>query len=133
MASICATSNAVKLDVCVLGWLQGLEKPQVPLHLQVSSVSPKALQLVEAAGGSVERVYYTPLGLKALLKVTAQPVRLSFMWHGTPVCVCISGTPVVTVSPTTGVRHKSHGSCAQTCGTALQWRSVRPRTRWQSC
>lgn len=41
----------------------------MPLHIQVSSCSPKALQLVEAAGGSVERVYYTRLGLKALLKV----------------------------------------------------------------
>lgn len=41
----------------------------MPLHLQVSSVNPKALRLVEAAGGSVERVYYTRLGLKALLKV----------------------------------------------------------------
>lgn len=48
--------------------VQGTEKPRVPLHLQVSSVSPTALKLVEAARGSVERVYYTPLGLKALLK-----------------------------------------------------------------
>jgi large subunit ribosomal protein L15 len=47
---------------------QGTEKLHKPLHLQVSSVSPKALQLVEGAGGSVERVYYTRLGLKALLK-----------------------------------------------------------------
>lgn len=72
----------------MLGWLQGLEKPHVPLHLQVSSVSPKALQLVEAAGGSVERVYYTPLGLKALLKVTAQADRAALVWHSIPVCVC---------------------------------------------
>lgn len=49
--------------------LQGTEKPAVPLHLQVSSVSPQALRAVQAAGGSVERVYYTRLGLKALLKV----------------------------------------------------------------
>jgi hypothetical protein len=41
----------------------------VPLHLQVSSVSPAAQKLVEAAGGSVTRVYYTRLGLRALLKV----------------------------------------------------------------
>lgn len=54
--------------VCVL---QGNEQVQQPLHFQVSSCSPKALQVVEAAGGSIERVYYTPLGLKALLKVRA--------------------------------------------------------------
>lgn len=42
----------------------------MPLHLQVSSVSPTALKLVEAARGSVERVYYTRLGLRALLKVS---------------------------------------------------------------
>jgi hypothetical protein len=41
----------------------------VPLHLQVSSVSPAAKALVEAAGGSVAKVYYTRLGLRALLKV----------------------------------------------------------------
>lgn len=46
----------------------GEEKVNRPLHLQVSSVSPQALQLVQAAGGTVERVYYTRLGLKALLK-----------------------------------------------------------------
>lgn len=68
-----------RLTCRVLCCLQGLEKLKVPLHLQVSSVSPKALQLVEAAGGSVERVYYTRLGLKALLKVTAQAVRLALM------------------------------------------------------
>lgn len=50
--------------------LQGEEKVNRPLHLQVSSVSPEALKLVEAAGGTVERVYYTRLGLKALLKVS---------------------------------------------------------------
>jgi hypothetical protein len=49
--------------------LQGNERVNVPLHLQVSSVSPAAQKLVEAAGGSVTRVYYTRLGLRALLKV----------------------------------------------------------------
>jgi hypothetical protein len=48
---------------------QGCERVDVPLHLEVSSVSPTAQQLVEAAGGSVKRVYYTRLGLRALLKV----------------------------------------------------------------
>jgi hypothetical protein len=70
----------------VLVCLQGLEKLKVPLHLQVSSVSPKALKLVEAAGGSVERVYYTHLGLKALLKVTASCCLklLTLLWCDTP-------------------------------------------------
>lgn len=51
-------------------FLQGDEQLQVPLHLQVSSVSPAAQAAVEAAGGSITRVYYTKLGLRALLKVT---------------------------------------------------------------
>lgn len=53
---------------------QGAERVRMPLHLQVSSVSPEALRLVEAAGGSVTRVYYTRLGLRALLKVWARGV-----------------------------------------------------------
>jgi hypothetical protein len=48
---------------------QGKERVRLPLHLQVSSVSPEALRAVERAGGSVTRVYYTQLGLRALLKV----------------------------------------------------------------
>ncbi|KAF6257458.1 hypothetical protein COO60DRAFT_1701840, partial [Scenedesmus sp. NREL 46B-D3] len=46
----------------------GGECVDVPLHLQVSSASTAAQKLVEAAGGSVTRVYYTRLGLHALLK-----------------------------------------------------------------
>eukprot|EP00878_Enallax_costatus_P005759 GHUV01006037.1.p1 GENE.GHUV01006037.1~~GHUV01006037.1.p1 ORF type:complete len:298 (+),score=59.21 GHUV01006037.1:210-1103(+) len=46
----------------------GQEQIQTPLHIQVSSISPKAQAAVEAAGGSVTRVYYTKLGLRALLK-----------------------------------------------------------------
>ncbi|WIA30586.1 hypothetical protein OEZ86_000668 [Tetradesmus obliquus] len=46
----------------------GTERVEVPLHLQVSSASPTAQKLVQAAGGSVTRVYYTRLGLRALLK-----------------------------------------------------------------
>eukprot|EP00882_Tetradesmus_deserticola_P026490 GHRQ01029234.1.p1 GENE.GHRQ01029234.1~~GHRQ01029234.1.p1 ORF type:complete len:342 (+),score=107.46 GHRQ01029234.1:99-1028(+) len=47
----------------------GNERVDVPLHLQVSSASTAAQELLEAAGGSVTRVYYTRLGLTALLKV----------------------------------------------------------------
>eukprot|EP00879_Flechtneria_rotunda_P014759 GHRR01015423.1.p1 GENE.GHRR01015423.1~~GHRR01015423.1.p1 ORF type:complete len:290 (+),score=78.45 GHRR01015423.1:373-1242(+) len=46
----------------------GYERIGTPLHLEVSSASPEAKALVEAAGGSVTRVYYTRLGLQALLK-----------------------------------------------------------------
>eukprot|EP00882_Tetradesmus_deserticola_P028118 GHRQ01031303.1.p2 GENE.GHRQ01031303.1~~GHRQ01031303.1.p2 ORF type:complete len:134 (+),score=58.34 GHRQ01031303.1:722-1123(+) len=46
----------------------GNERVDVPLHLQVSSASTAAQELLEAAGGSVTRVYYTRLGLTALLK-----------------------------------------------------------------
>ena len=36
--------------------------------LQVSRVTVRAKEVVEAAGGSVRRVYYNKLGLRALLK-----------------------------------------------------------------
>lgn len=69
----CCTAHSPKpcplLHTLPLRPAQGHERVCVPLHLQVSSVSPTALRLIEAAGGSVTRVYYTPLGLRALLKV----------------------------------------------------------------
>lgn len=46
----------------------GAEKFSLPLHFEVSRVSKKAKAAVEAAGGSVTRVHYTRLGLKALTK-----------------------------------------------------------------
>lgn len=43
----------------------------MPLHLQVSAVTPEAKHAVEQAGGTVVTTYYNQLGLRALLKVFA--------------------------------------------------------------
>ena len=48
--------------------IQGEENLHSALHLQVSQVSTKAKEVIEAKGGSVTTVYYNPLGLKALLQ-----------------------------------------------------------------
>ena len=48
--------------------MQGADKLHSPMHLQVSQVSAKAKQAVEAMGGSVTTVYYNPLGMRALLR-----------------------------------------------------------------
>ncbi|GBF89474.1 50S ribosomal protein L15 [Raphidocelis subcapitata] len=50
---------------------RGADRVDQPLHLQVSAVSASARAAVEAAGGSVTRVYYNGLGLRALLKPEA--------------------------------------------------------------
>ncbi|KAL3537692.1 hypothetical protein ACH5RR_001058 [Cinchona calisaya] len=47
---------------------RGAEHIEWPIHLEVSRVTVRAKQVVEAAGGSVRRVYYNKLGLRALLK-----------------------------------------------------------------
>ncbi|RAL37594.1 unnamed protein product [Cuscuta campestris] len=47
---------------------RGAEHIQWPIHLEVSRVTVRAKAAVEAAGGSVRRVYYNKLGLRALLK-----------------------------------------------------------------
>eukprot|EP00850_Spirogloea_muscicola_P013676 SM000094S24693 [mRNA] locus=s94:236541:238648:+ [translate_table: standard] len=47
---------------------RGAEKLKVPLHLEVSRVSQVARAAVEDAGGSVVRVHYNQLGLRALLR-----------------------------------------------------------------
>ncbi|MCO5570322.1 hypothetical protein L7F22_024041 [Adiantum nelumboides] len=56
----------IKDGVKLLG--AGADKFALPLHFEVSRVSKKAKAAVEAAGGSVTRVHYTKLGLKALTK-----------------------------------------------------------------
>eukprot|EP00882_Tetradesmus_deserticola_P026706 GHRQ01029486.1.p1 GENE.GHRQ01029486.1~~GHRQ01029486.1.p1 ORF type:complete len:159 (+),score=50.80 GHRQ01029486.1:680-1156(+) len=67
--SAAAAAAAAELHPCVyIAAPQGDERVDVPLHLQVSSASTAAQELLEAAGGSVTRVYYTRLGLTALLK-----------------------------------------------------------------
>ncbi|XP_078436149.1 ribosomal protein L18e/L15 superfamily protein [Wolffia australiana] len=47
---------------------RGAEHIQWPIHLEVSRVTVGAKAAVEAAGGSVRKVYYNKLGLRALLK-----------------------------------------------------------------
>ncbi|KAF6146427.1 hypothetical protein GIB67_037727 [Kingdonia uniflora] len=47
---------------------RGAKHIQWPIHLEVSRVTVRAKQAVEAAGGSVRKVFYNKLGFKALLK-----------------------------------------------------------------
>ncbi|KAK9134476.1 hypothetical protein Syun_013806 [Stephania yunnanensis] len=47
---------------------RGAEEIKWPIHLEVSRVTVRAKEAVEAAGGSVRRVYYNKLGFRALLK-----------------------------------------------------------------
>ncbi|GAB4847713.1 hypothetical protein Ancab_026775 [Ancistrocladus abbreviatus] len=47
---------------------RGAEQIQWPIHLEVSRVTVRAKAAVEAAGGSVRKVHYNKLGLRALLK-----------------------------------------------------------------
>lgn len=56
----------IKDGVKLLG--AGADNFSLPIHFEVSRVSQKAKAAVEAAGGSVTRVHYTRLGLKALTK-----------------------------------------------------------------
>lgn len=57
-----STRDGVKL----LG--RGAEKFSLPIHIEVSRVSKRAKDAIEAAGGSVARVHYNKLGLRALMK-----------------------------------------------------------------
>lgn len=56
----------IKDGVKLLG--AGADNFSLPMNFEVSRVSQKARAAVEAAGGSVTRVHYTRLGLKALTK-----------------------------------------------------------------
>ncbi|XP_038992447.1 54S ribosomal protein L10, mitochondrial-like [Hibiscus syriacus] len=47
---------------------RGAEQIKWPIHLEVSRVTVRAKEEAEAAGGSVRRVHYNKLGLRALLK-----------------------------------------------------------------
>ncbi|OMO78129.1 Ribosomal protein L15, bacterial-type [Corchorus capsularis] len=47
---------------------RGSEQIKWPIHLEVSRVTVRAKEAVEAAGGSVRRVHYNKLGFRALLK-----------------------------------------------------------------
>lgn len=52
--------------------LQGAAGWSLPLQLQVSAADPEARAAVEGAGGRVTTVYYSQLGLRALLKVRGE-------------------------------------------------------------
>ncbi|KAG0576707.1 hypothetical protein KC19_5G101700 [Ceratodon purpureus] len=60
-----ALGKKVKDGVKLLG--RGAESFSLPLQIEVSRVSDRAKTAIEAAGGSVKRVHYNHLGLKALL------------------------------------------------------------------
>ncbi|XP_022157403.1 uncharacterized protein LOC111024111 isoform X1 [Momordica charantia] len=47
---------------------RGAEHIKWPIHLEVSRVTVRAKEAVEAAGGTVRKVYYNKLGFRALLK-----------------------------------------------------------------
>lgn len=58
--------KAIRDGVKLLG--RGSGSFSLPLHIEVSRVSRPAKEAVEAAGGTVTRVHYNKLGLRALLK-----------------------------------------------------------------
>lgn len=61
-----AIGKKIKNGVRLMG--RGADQIQWPIHLEVSRVTVRAKEAVEAAGGSVRRVYYNELGFRALLK-----------------------------------------------------------------
>ncbi|KAK9110479.1 hypothetical protein Sjap_018539 [Stephania japonica] len=61
-----AIGKQIKDGVRLMG--RGAEEIKWPIHLEVSRVTVRAKEAVEAAGGSVRRVYYNKLGFRALLK-----------------------------------------------------------------
>ncbi|GLT29192.1 hypothetical protein SLA2020_040730 [Shorea laevis] len=61
-----AIGKQIKDGVRLMG--RGADQIKWPIHLEVSRVTVRAKEVVEAAGGSVRRVYYNKLGMRALLK-----------------------------------------------------------------
>lgn len=61
-----AVGKQIEDGVRLMG--RGAEEIQWPIHLEVSRVTVRAKEAVEAAGGSVRKVHYNKLGLRALLK-----------------------------------------------------------------
>ncbi|XP_017227405.1 uncharacterized protein LOC108203152 isoform X2 [Daucus carota subsp. sativus] len=61
-----AIGKQIRDGVRLMG--RGAEHIEWPIHLEVSRVTVRAKAAVEAAGGSVRRVYYNKLGFRALLK-----------------------------------------------------------------
>lgn len=60
-----AVGKKMKDGMKLLG--RGAEEFTLPIHVEVSRVSDRAKSAIEAAGGSVRRVHYNQLGLRALL------------------------------------------------------------------
>ncbi|XP_038987665.1 50S ribosomal protein L15 [Phoenix dactylifera] len=61
-----AIGKQIKDGVRLMG--RGAEHIKWPIHFEVSRVTARAKAAVEAAGGSVRKVYYNKLGFQALLK-----------------------------------------------------------------
>ncbi|RVW12280.1 50S ribosomal protein L15 [Vitis vinifera] len=61
-----AIGKQIKDGVRLMG--RGADEIKWPIHFEVSRVTVRAKEAVEAAGGSVRRVYYNKLGFQALLK-----------------------------------------------------------------
>ncbi|EXB76038.1 50S ribosomal protein L15 [Morus notabilis] len=61
-----AIGKQIKDGVRLMG--RGADQIKWPIHLEVSRVTVRAKAAVEAAGGSVRKVYYNKLGFRALLK-----------------------------------------------------------------
>ncbi|KAJ0976576.1 hypothetical protein J5N97_012050 [Dioscorea zingiberensis] len=61
-----AIGKQIKDGVRLMG--RGAEHIKWPIHLEVTRVTARAKEAVEAAGGSVRKVYYNKLGFRALLK-----------------------------------------------------------------
>ncbi|KAM0939849.1 putative ribosomal protein L18e/L15P [Dioscorea sansibarensis] len=61
-----AIGKQIKDGVRLMG--RGAEHIKWPIHLEVTRVTVRAKEAVEAAGGSVRKVYYNKLGFRALLK-----------------------------------------------------------------
>lgn len=62
-----AIGKQIEDGVKLLGG-SGAKDIQWPIHVEVSRVTTPAKEAIEAAGGSVRRVHYNRLGLRALLK-----------------------------------------------------------------
>lgn len=62
-----AIGKQIEDGVKLLGG-SGAKDIQWPIHVEVSRVTVPAKEAIEAAGGSVRRVHYNRLGLRALLK-----------------------------------------------------------------
>ncbi|XP_020260521.1 uncharacterized protein LOC109836890 [Asparagus officinalis] len=61
-----AVGKQIKDGVRLMG--RGADQIKWPIHIEVSRVTVRAKEAVEALGGSVRKVFYNKLGLRALIK-----------------------------------------------------------------